>query len=308
MSRRRTGPALAVTAAAVVIALGGAYGPHIVDDQMTPADRARTAQSIPPLPDPPPAPPLPPRPEPRAQPPATSPQQGTQPGTEAAPRPGAASELREFSAAQFVDLFYEVDLPDLTPVTEPPPITGDDAADQRIVSIAEQRGYRLQADAAAAMATVDGEQVQQPAADAWRDLTAAAAADGISMEVISGYRSIDNQRAIFLSRLDDRGPFTDAEIADGQADDAIDSVLDYSSIPGYSKHHTGYALDVRDVDSGLHFTRFGETAAYEWMSADNFANAKRFGFVPSYPHGVDQLGPLPEEWEFVWVGTDPLRH
>jgi LAS superfamily LD-carboxypeptidase LdcB len=247
----------------------------------------------------------PPAPAPRARPPEASPQL-PQPQPQRQPEPERG--LREFTAAQFVALFYEVNQPNLAPITSPPPITGDATADQRIVSIAQGRGYRLQATPTGAMSTVDGRPAQPLAAEAWRALAAAAAADGITMEVISAYRSIDDQRAIFLRRLDEAGPFTVDQIAAGEADGAIDSILQTSSIPGYSKHHTGYAVDVRDVDSGLPFTRFGETAAYQWMSANNFANAKRFGFVPSYPHGVEQQGPMPEEWEFVWVGTDPLHH
>lgn len=270
---------------------------------------------------------IPPAPRPRAQPPEASPAPrtlatpdagGTSPqagGT--VPQPGGTSPdadqaplLREFSPTQFVELFYEVDLPNLAPVTSPPPITGDEAADARIRSIAEGRGYRLQAEATGDLVPVDGRPAQPPAAAAWRELAAAAADDGHTILVTSAYRSISHQRDLFLNRLGnalgaDPHERLD-EIAAGEVDDEINSVLRTSSIPGYSKHHTGYALDV--WDGNLPMVRFGETAAYEWMSADNFANAKRFGFVPSYPHGVDQQGPMPEEWEFVWVGTDPLHH
>lgn len=215
--------------------------------------------------------------------------------------------LRTLSGQQFSDLFYQVDLPDLSPVTSSPHITGDDPADAQIVSIAEGRGYRLQAEATGSMSSVDGQQLQPAAAQAWRELAVAAAEDGIWLEVISGFRSVADQRQIFLNRLAAQGQYTDAQIVAGEADGAIDAVLQTSSIPGYSKHHTGYAVDVRDAGSGSEFTGFAETAGYEWMSADNFANAKRFGFVPSYPHGVEQQGPIPEEWEFVWVGVAPLR-
>jgi hypothetical protein len=37
-------------------------------------------------------------------------------------------------------------------------------------------------------------------------------------------------------------------------------------------------------------------------AADGFANAKRFGWLPSYPPGVPNIGPNPEPWEWVWVG------
>ena len=42
------------------------------------------------------------------------------------------------------------------------------------------------------------------------------------------------------------------------------------------------------------------------MAANNFAEAKRHGFVPSYPAGAGPQGPRPEPWEFVYVGVAPL--
>ncbi len=77
------------------------------------------------------------------------------------------------------------------------------------------------------------------------------------------------------------------------------------AVPGYSKHHTGYAIDVRS-STGSGFA-FADTEAYRWLAADNFANAKAFGWVPSYPEGSAPAGPVPEPWEFVWAGTTNIR-
>ena len=65
-------------------------------------------------------------------------------------------------------------------------------------------------------------------------------------------------------------------------------------------------MDVTDLGSGKDFTDFGSTRAYEWLSSDNYLNAKRFGFIPSYPQGAGKQGPDPEPWEYVWVGEDRL--
>jgi LAS superfamily LD-carboxypeptidase LdcB len=97
------------------------------------------------------------------------------------------------------------------------------------------------------------------------------------------------------------------EIARGDADDVVDLVLQTSSIPGYSKHHTGYAMDWADLTSGKGFTDFVETPAHRWLAKDNYHNAKRFGFIPSYPPGASQQGPDPETWEYVWVGVERLK-
>jgi len=131
--------------------------------------------------------------------------------------------------------------------------------------------------------------------------------------LISGYRSVDYQRRIFLNllRIEARKwigrEWSAAELTSGEADSVIDAILTESSIPGYSRHHTGYTLDITDLSSGRDFTQFGETAGFRWISAHNYLQAKRFGFIPSYPEGAGKQGPEPEPWEYVWIGETALR-
>ena len=159
---------------------------------------------------------------------------------------------------------------------------------------------------------MEGKRLLPEAAQAWRELAGAARADGIALGLISAYRSVSDQRGIFLYRLRTEAlgptgkPYTHAEIAEGTADAAVDHILKTSSIPGYSKHHTGYTIDITDLTSGRVFTRFRETQGFAWISADNYLNAKRFGFIPSYPEGAGFQGPEPEAWEYCWVGTEVL--
>ncbi len=47
---------------------------------------------------------------------------------------------------------------------------------------------------------------------------------------------------------------------------------------------------------------FANTTAYRWLSADRYANAMRFGWIPSYPPNAVAQGPNPEPWEWVWIG------
>src|SRR5690606_37917633 len=93
-------------------------------------------------------------------------------------------------------------------------------------------------------------------------------------------------------------PYTRREMASGAADAAIDSVLRLHSIPGYSRHHTGKTIDLSHA-GGANGT-FARSAAYRWINADNYAVAKRFGFIPNYPPGAGRQGPEPEPWEFSW--------
>jgi len=170
-----------------------------------------------------------------------------------------------------------------------PSITGNATVDQRIRELASQRGYVPRPETNQALSTVDGFRLHTDAAFEWQQLRSAAAADGITITLTSGFRTIASQRAIFNRRLT------------GTSDEAIDSVLATTAPPGFSRHHTGRAIDLRSGPFALH--AFANSPAYEWLSANNWANSKAHGWLPSYPEGVEQFGPDPEPWEFVWVGT-----
>lgn len=184
-------------------------------------------------------------------------------------------------------------LPNLDQPADRGPITGNADVDARIWELAVTRGYRLRPIATGGLVTVDGVPMQAPAAEAWVALRAEARLNGLSFIVSSAYRSLQAQRTHFLGKLT------------GTSDDAIDAALTWYSVPGTSKHHSGYALDFRYRDGT--FGGFRDTPDYAWLSADNFAVAKKHGFIPSYPDDVLDQGPNPEPWEFVWVGTDMIR-
>ena len=232
-------------------------------------------------------------------------------------QPGAErwSELllyKTFSPNGFRNLYEALAPP---PPAEAPAVTGQAAADERIARLARARGYRLraQADPAQLADAGGGRQLEPRVLEAFRSLQAEAAAQGLRLELVSGFRTVARQRAIFLGALAERGRqrlgrnYTAGEIAAGAADAALEAALAESAPPGFSRHHTGYALDLNDPSSGRPFTEFGDSRAYRWLAADNYLVAKRFGFIPSYPPGAGAQGPDPEPWELVWVGEPALR-
>jgi LAS superfamily LD-carboxypeptidase LdcB len=214
---------------------------------------------------------------------------------------------------EFKELFYArlPSLPGTALVTSRPPIYGDAAADARIQRLAEQRGYRLQATPTVPLGTYGGLTLAADAGRAWEALLGAARANGTPLRGTSGYRSIDAQRFIFRRELDEEGraligrSYTTSEIASGAADAAIESVLAFNSIPGYSRHHTAKTVDM--AHAGGSIRTFSGSAAYRWISADNYAVAKRFGFIPNYPPDAGPQDPNPEPWEFGFVGTETIR-
>ena len=136
-------------------------------------------------------------------------------------------------------------------------------------------------------------------------LATEAIKEGYPIALVSSFRSPDTQKGLFLTRFYDacintNSPCGNIDIANKKADTPINQVLDTTSLPTLSKHHTGITIDVSDGETDIN--NFTNTRTYTWLSTNNFYNAKRFGFIPSYPPTGKNMGPNPESWEFVYVG------
>jgi D-alanyl-D-alanine carboxypeptidase len=122
-----------------------------------------------------------------------------------------------------------------------------------------------------------------PAADAWRAMAAAAAGDGIELQLVSAFRSVGYQEGI-LRRKRDRGQ-------------AIEEILRVSAAPGYSEHHSGRAIDLTTPGCPVLEEPFEDTEAFAWL----FRRAAEFGFRLSYPRG-NPHGVVYEPWHWAWWG------
>ena len=221
----------------------------------------------------------------------------------------AKTTLKTFTGVEFKDLYHSIKYPNTEPFTTPPEITGNVVADTRIRELADKRGFLLTSIPVAPIVKTNepllkGEEddlLQPLALNSWLQLKAAAKKDGLSMTLISAYRSPKWQRQLFTQRLYATG-VTAAQIASGTADNAVNATLGLTAVPGYSRHHTGYTVDLYCEDG----TAFVSSSCNTWISKDNYANAKKYGWIPSYPPGAGEQGPEPEPWEYVWVGTDVL--
>lgn len=192
-----------------------------------------------------------------------------------------------------------------------PDITGDYAADSRIRQLAEARGYKPSSIPESNIVKtgepyLSEDDLMQPLAlMAWKKMKAAAKTDGLDLRITSAYRSPEFQRDLFLTRLYGQ-EINIASINSGMVDAEIVQVLSRAAIPGYSRHHTGYTMDLSCGNVGLE--NFKSTACYAWLSNNNYQHAKEFGWIPSYPEEANQQGPEPEAWEYIWVGTEILKN
>ncbi len=217
-------------------------------------------------------------------------------------------QLKTLSGNQFQRLYESLALPNTEPLVTPPSITGDTQADQRIRQIAESRGYKLRSVPIQAIVKtgepgLQSDDLLQPNAyEAWQKLKAAAKSANVPLALNSGYRSIEWQRNFFISLLRSAGVSND-QIKQGSADNAIVATMRRVAPPGYSRHHTGYTIDLKCGD-GLN--TFENTSCFKWLHNNNYEVAKKTGWIPSYPDGVNDQGPEPESWEYVWVGPQAL--
>lgn len=132
-------------------------------------------------------------------------------------------------------------------------------------------------------------QLQPSAAAEFEAMVASAEADGIYLMPISGFRSIEDQQYLFFEIKAER-----AQSATTRAE--------VSAPPGYSEHHTGYAIDIGDADfpdTDLEIS-FAETPAFQWL----VENAPRYSFELSFPEDNPQ-GIQYEPWHWRYVG-DPV--
>lgn len=134
----------------------------------------------------------------------------------------------------------------------------------------------------------DGHQIVcEPVATQIEQMFREASADGVSMILVSGYRSWQLQCHLFEKRTREHG---------------IEDTLRYLARPGFSEHQTGLAVDLSDAtrpETKLEAT-FAGTAAGEWLAM----HAHRFGFHLRYPEGGEPVtGYAWEPWHFRFVGA-----
>jgi D-alanyl-D-alanine carboxypeptidase len=103
------------------------------------------------------------------------------------------------------------------------------------------------------------------AAGQWAALVEAAAAAGIQLLIVSGFRDVDYQAALIRKKIN--------------AGQIIGDILKVNAAPGFSEHHTGQAVDIATPGSRPLTEEFEATDAFRWLES----NASDFGFSMTYP-------------------------
>ena len=161
------------------------------------------------------------------------------------------------------DLHIELGIPDDYGQNGGPPVF-DEAAD--LVEIGPNLVGRQQ-------------RLTPAAAASWEAMSAAATADGVTLMIVSGFRSVDYQARLIRKKIN--------------AGQEIAAILKVNTAPGHSEHHTGLALDIATPGSRPLTEEFETTEAFDWLGI----NAGRFGFSMTYPRNNPQ-GIIYEPWHW----------
>ncbi len=130
------------------------------------------------------------------------------------------------------------------------------------------------------------ERLAPEAALALMKLIYAARDDGVWIVPVSGFRDLASQDKLFKKQIEKRGSVAEA--------------AKLSAPPGYSEHHTGYALDLSDGNIPKKDITYElvNTPAFQWL----IRRGKDFGFEMSFPENNPQ-GVSYEPWHWRFIGS-----
>ena len=127
------------------------------------------------------------------------------------------------------------------------------------------------------------EKLAPKAAFALMKMIYAARDDGVWLVPVSGFRTVADQKQLFQYQIDRYG--------------SPEKAAKTTAPPGYSEHHTGYAIDLTDgnfPEKDITY-EFAETKAFQWL----VKNANQYGFEMSFPEKNSQgINYEPWHWRF----------
>ena len=148
----------------------------------------------------------------------------------------------------------------------------------------------------------DAQSFDMRAADALNALLRDAERDGTPLYLVSAYRTIGRQKALFERK-------TAAFEAEGlPRAEAERQAAQWVARPGQSEHNLGLAADIVSADWYTNHNDltadFAQTPAYAWLTA----HCADYGFILRYPQGKEAVtGVTWEPWHYRYVGREAAR-
>ena len=144
-------------------------------------------------------------------------------------------------------------------------------------------------------ATAVNKTLQTVACDAFLEMQKAAAADGVTVWMQSGYRSVKYQTSLYERKTK---YYLDKGYDNATAKEKAAAVV---NPPGYSEHNCGLAADLNSLEHTGLDEGFEKTAAFRWLCE----HAGDYGFILRYPKDAeDKTEIIYEPWHWRYVGVE----
>ena len=144
-------------------------------------------------------------------------------------------------------------------------------------------------------ATAVNKTLQTVACDAFLSMQKAAAADGVTVWMQSGYRSVKYQTSLYERKTK---YYLDKGYDNAAAKEKAAAVV---NPPGYSEHNCGLAADLNSPEHTGLDEGFEKTAAFRWLCE----HAGDYGFILRYPKDAeDKTEIIYEPWHWRYVGVE----
>ena len=144
-------------------------------------------------------------------------------------------------------------------------------------------------------ATAVNKTLQTAACDAFLSMQKAAAADGVTVWMQSGYRSVKYQTSLYERKTK---YYLDKGYDNATAREKAAAVV---NPPGYSEHNCGLAADLNSPEHTGLDEGFEKTAAFRWLCE----HAGDYGFILRYPKDAeDKTEIIYEPWHWRYVGVE----
>lgn len=140
----------------------------------------------------------------------------------------------------------------------------------------------------------------EPVYHAFKSMQNEAAKDGIALSIVSAYRSYDRQKAIWNRK------FAANQKAGLSPQDNLTKIIEYSTLPGTSRHHWGTEFDIIDGNvpregDVLLTEKFHGQGPYaplrKWMDC----HAANYGFLRPYTNNPNRKGFYYEPWHYSFA-------
>jgi LAS superfamily LD-carboxypeptidase LdcB len=139
--------------------------------------------------------------------------------------------------------------------------------------------------------------LQKEAFEAFNTMKNAAILDGIAIEIVSSYRSFEHQKRIWERKYI---AFTSKGFSPEQA---IFKIIEYSTLPGTSRHHWGTDIDIIDgfvskPKNILIEKNYLENGIYSKLKIWMDKNSEKYGFYLVYTNDINRKGFKFEPWHY----------